>query len=55
MATKIEAALIASSLGIQTIIASATRPNVLIDLVKGKQIGTLFLKKVTNCKERKTQ
>lgn len=42
MKTKIEAAQIASRSGIRTIIASATHPNVLIDLVDGKQIGTLF-------------
>lgn len=42
MATKIEAAHIASSAGTQTIIASSSRPHVLIDLVEGKQIGTLF-------------
>ena len=43
MTTKIEAAQIASQSGTQTIIASSTRPNVLIDLLEGKQIGTLFL------------
>jgi glutamate 5-kinase len=43
MATKIEAAQIALESGIRTIIASSSRPNVLIDLVEGKQIGTLFL------------
>lgn len=42
MTTKIEAAQMASRAGIRTIIASSTLPNVLIDLVKGKQIGTLF-------------
>ena len=43
MTTKIEAAQMASRAGIRTIIASSTLPNVLIDLVEGKQIGTLFL------------
>jgi glutamate 5-kinase len=43
MATKIEAAHLASRAGIRTIIASSTRPNVLIDLVEGKQIGTYFV------------
>lgn len=43
MTTKIEAAQMASRAGIRTIIAPSTRPNVLIDLVNGKQIGTLFL------------
>lgn len=43
MTTKIEAAQIASQSGTQTIIASSSRPNVLIDLVEGRRIGTLFL------------
>lgn len=43
MTTKIQAAQMASRAGIRTIIASSTRPNVLIDLVEGKQLGTLFL------------
>lgn len=43
MKTKIEAAQTAAKAGIRTIIASSTRSNVLIDLVEGKQIGTLFL------------
>ena len=52
MATKIEAAQMASSSGTRMIIASSARPNVLIDLVKGKRIGTLFLEKT---KEGKMQ
>lgn len=43
MITKIEAAQIATHSGTRTIIASSLRPNVLIDLVKGKRIGTLFV------------
>jgi glutamate 5-kinase len=43
MKTKIEAAQIASQAGIQTIIANSSRPNILIDLVAGKQVGTMFL------------
>jgi glutamate 5-kinase len=43
MITKIQAASYGSNAGIQTIIASSSRPNVLIDLAKGQQIGTLFL------------
>lgn len=49
MKTKIEAAQIASQSGIRTIIASSHRPNVLIDLFEGKQIGTLFLEKGKEC------
>lgn len=45
MATKIEAARVASQSLIRTIIASSSRPNVLIDLVDGMQVGTLFLKR----------
>jgi glutamate 5-kinase len=54
MKTKIEAALLASKSGTQTIIASSNRPNVLVDLFEGKQIGTLFLKESTAAKNRKT-
>jgi glutamate 5-kinase len=43
MATKIEAAQLASESGTQTIIASASRHHVLMDLAEGKQIGTTFL------------
>ncbi len=43
MTTKIEAAQIASRSGIQTIIASSSRPNILVDLAEGKEIGTVFL------------
>ncbi len=49
MATKIEAAQMASRSGIRTIIAFAARPNVLIDLVQGKCIGTLFLEETRRC------
>ncbi len=45
MATKVEAAQIASQSGTRTIIASSFLPNILTDLVEGKQIGTLFLEK----------
>lgn len=51
MMTKIEAARVASESGIRTIIASSSRQNILIDLVEGKQIGTLFLEEMTTCKE----
>lgn len=44
MATKIEAARLASKSLIKTIIASSSRPNVLIELADGKQVGTVFLK-----------
>ena len=47
MATKIEAAQMAAQSGTQTIIASSSRPNILIDLAEGKRIGTLFLDEMT--------
>lgn len=43
MITKINAAKMASQSGIRTIIASSARPNVLLDLAEGKQLGTHFL------------
>lgn len=46
MMTKINAAKIASQSGIRTIIASSARPNVLLDLAEGKQLGTHFLAQV---------
>lgn len=42
MVTKIEAARKASKSGVRTIIAPFFRPNVLIDLIRGEQIGTVF-------------
>lgn len=53
MATKIEAAQRASQSGTPTIIASSSRPNVLIDLVLGKQIGTLFQEEMSARESRK--
>jgi glutamate 5-kinase len=47
MATKIEAAQMAARSGAQTIIASSLRPNILIDLAEGRQVGTLFLEKAS--------
>lgn len=53
MTTKIEAAQIASQSGTRTIIASSSRPNVLIDLASGQQIGTLFLEEMSSRESRK--
>lgn len=53
MITKIEAAQMASQSGTRTIIASASRPNVLVDLALGQQIGTLFLEEMTSRESRK--
>ncbi len=43
MTTKIEAAEIAARSGTRTIIASSARPNVLLDIIEGRPVGTLFL------------
>lgn len=53
MITKIEAAQMASQSGTRTIIASASRPNVLVDLALGQPIGTLFLEEITSRESRK--
>lgn len=53
MTTKIEAAQIASQSGTRTIIAPSSRPNVLMDLALGQQIGTLFLEETTARESRK--
>jgi glutamate 5-kinase len=53
MTTKIEAAQIASQSGTRTIIASSSRPNVLIDIAHGHQIGTLFLEEMSTRESRK--
>lgn len=55
MITKIKAAQMASHSGIRTIIASSCRPNVLIDLVGGRQIGTWFVEEKITYREEKTQ
>ena len=53
MITKIEAAQIASQCGTRTVIASSARPNILIDLAEGKEIGTLFLEELSARESRK--
>lgn len=53
MTTKIEAAQIASHCGTPTIIASSAHPNVLIEIVQGKKIGTQFLTDITPIESRK--
>ncbi len=53
MTTKIEAAQIAAQSGTRTIVASSARPNVLIDIAQGKQIGTLFMEEISARESRK--
>lgn len=48
MATKVQAAERGLSSGIRTIIASSARPNVLLELAQGKNIGTMFHKEVSH-------
>ncbi len=43
MASKLEAARIAGHSGIPVVLANGTRPSVLIDLLGGKSVGTLFV------------
>ena len=45
MCSKISAAEIACNAGVNMIIASGEDPSILYDIVEGKQVGTLFLKK----------
>lgn len=53
MITKIQAAHLASQSGTSTTIASSLSPNVLLDIVEGKPIGTLFLAVTTARESRK--
>ncbi len=46
MVTKIRAAQIATSAGCDMIIANGSKPELLYDIVSGKNVGTKFLKKV---------
>ena len=43
MRTKLQAADLATSQGIDTIVANGSNPAALYDIVKGKQIGTKFV------------
>ncbi|NLU51330.1 MAG: glutamate 5-kinase [Clostridiaceae bacterium] len=45
MVTKIQAAEIATSAGTNMVIANGTDPMILLDILKGEEIGTLFLRK----------
>ncbi len=53
MASKIQAAKKASRFGIPMVIASGTRKEVLHQILKGKEIGTLILPKTTTLSSRK--
>ena len=45
MATKLTAAKTATSLGAHMILANGKEPSILLDIMEGNEIGTLFLKK----------
>lgn len=45
MVTKIMAAKIATEAGVTTIVANGENPNILYDIIEGKQVGTRFLAK----------
>jgi len=53
MVSKIQAAKKASRFGIPTVIASGTRKEVLRQILRGKEIGTLILPKATTLSSRK--
>jgi glutamate 5-kinase len=53
MATKIQAAEMATRSGTQVVIAAGSEPNVLLRLVGGESIGTRFLPVVTHMESRK--
>jgi len=53
MATKIQAAEMATRSGTQVVIAAGSEPNVLVRLVNGESIGTRFLPVVTHIESRK--
>ncbi len=53
MATKINAAQIATEAGSHMIIAQGENPEILEDIIKGREIGTIFLKKDNLVKAKK--
>lgn len=53
MATKLDAARLASASGIETVIANGRKPDILMRLVKGDKIGTRFTASGTKLESRK--
>jgi glutamate 5-kinase len=53
MASKLSAARMASWAGVRAVIASSSRPNVLVDAVEGHPVGTTFLPSDRNLPARK--
>ncbi|MDP4094853.1 MAG: glutamate 5-kinase [Bacillota bacterium] len=52
MATKLSAAKITSTSGIDMVIANGNNPDLIIDILDGNDVGTLFIGKGVNCDER---
>lgn len=46
MRTKLQAASLAAAQGIDTIITNGKRPEALYDILKGREVGTLFMGKI---------
>lgn len=53
MNTKLQAAELATRSGATVVIAHGARPNVIVDTVSGKSVGTRFLPQVTHIESRK--
>lgn len=53
MCTKIQAAEVATSAGIEVVIASGARPELIVDVLSGKHAGTLFLASRSPLERRK--
>lgn len=53
MATKLEAARIVTAAGIPMVLAHSARPKVLLDVVAGRDVGTLFLPRGQGMRARK--
>ena len=53
MATKLEAARLATSWGVTVVIASGTVPDVLLDIASGKAHGTLFIPRTSKMESRR--
>jgi glutamate 5-kinase len=53
MRSKVDAARIVTRAGIPMVIANGARPNVLVDVLAGEEVGTIFLPKTTKLESRK--
>lgn len=53
MTSKLEAARMATASAVGTVVASASRPNVLLDVWEGKQVGTYFVPRRSKLQARK--